>query len=185
MLLDKDREEIVQVNTPLSGLDHLQAQAQEHMCSVSRIPAMILTGISPSGLNASSEGELRAFEDWIAAQQEAYWRKPLEVILEIVQLSLFGKIDPDIGLEFNPLRQMTPAELAEIRNKNANTAKAYIDASVLDPSEERQRLAQDPESGYQGIDVNALPEPPPEASSVPAEPQQDEPGATQGNGQEA
>jgi hypothetical protein len=32
MMLDKDREEIGQVNTPLSGLHELQAQAQEHMC---------------------------------------------------------------------------------------------------------------------------------------------------------
>ena len=72
MLLDMEREELVQINTPLSGLHELQAQSQEHMCSVSRMPAIILTGISPSGLNASSDGEIRIFYDWIAAQQEAH-----------------------------------------------------------------------------------------------------------------
>lgn len=154
MLLDKDQEEIVQVNTPLSGLHELQAQSQEHMCSVSRTPAIVLTGISPSGLNASSDGEIRVFYDWIAAQQEAYWREPIETILKCVQLSLFGEIDSDIGFSFVPLYQMTPKELAEIRTADGLTAVAYIDRGVIDPSEERERLARDPESAYQGLDTD-------------------------------
>lgn len=154
MVLDKEREELVQINTPLSGLHELQAQSQEHMCSVSRIPAMILTGISPSGLNASSEGEIRAFYDWIAAMQEAHYRKPLQTILQIVQLSLFGEIDPDIGFDFNPLYQLTDAEKADARNKDANTAAIYIDRGVIDPSEQREVLARNPDSGYQGLDLS-------------------------------
>lgn len=153
MLLDKEREEIVQVNTPLSGLHELQAQSQEHMCSVSRMPAIVLTGISPSGLNASSDGEVRIFYDWVAAQQEAYWREPLEVILKAVQLSLFGEIDPDIGLAFIPLYQMTPAEEADIRGKDGVTDCAYVAAGIIDPSEVRDRLAKDPNSGYMGLDT--------------------------------
>ena len=160
MLLDKDREELVQINTPLSGLHELQAQSQEHMCSVSRMPAIVLTGISPSGLNASSDGEIRIFYDWIAAQQEAYWREPLEVILKVVQLSLFGEIDPDIGVKFVPLYQMTAKEEAEIREANSRTATAYIDRGVIDASEERERLARDPNSGYQGIAADAVIVPP-------------------------
>ena len=160
MLLDMEREELVQINTPLSGLHELQAQSQEHMCSVSRMPAIVLTGISPSGLNASSDGEIRIFYDWIAAQQEAFWREPLEVILKAVQLSLFGEIDPDIGFTFVPLYQMTPKEEAEIREANSRTATAYIDRGVIDASEERERLARDPNSGYQGIDTDAVIVPP-------------------------
>lgn len=168
MLLDKDREELVQTNTPLSGLHELQAQSQEHMCSVSRMPATVLTGIQPSGLNASGEGEISAWYDWVAAQQEAYFREPLEIILKVVQLSLFGEIDADIGISFKPLYQMTPKELAEIREANSRTAGAYIDRGVLDPSEERERLARDPDSGYQGLDADALPVPP-DAGQEPPE----------------
>ena len=168
MLLDKEREELVQINTPLSGLSELQAQSQEHMCSVSRTPAIILTGISPTGLNASSEGEIRVFYDWTAAQQNAFWRDPLVVILKCVQLSLFGEIDPDIGLNFVPLYQMTPKELAEIRQANATTAQTYIAASVLAPEEVRDQIAKDPESGYDGLDTTVQIEP-------PADPAQEKP----------
>lgn len=156
MVLDKEREELVQVNTPLSGLHELQAQSQEHMCSVSHIPAIKLTGISPSGLNASSDGEIRVFYDGVAAQQSAYWSDPVETILQVVQLSLWGRIDPDIGFVWNPLYQMTPAELADIRLKNSQAAATYIDHAVIDPSEERERLARDPESGYLGLDTDLV-----------------------------
>lgn len=171
MLLDKEREELVQVNTPLSGLHELQAQSQEHMCSVSRMPAIVLTGISPSGLNASSDGEIRIFYDWIAAQQEAFWREPLETILKAVQLSLFGEIDPDIGLAFVPLFQMTPTEEADIRSKDGVTDCAYVAAGIIDPSEVRERLAKDPNSGYMGLDADAVIVPPVQ----PAEGEEEDP----------
>lgn len=160
MLLDKETEELAQVNTPLSGLNELQAQAQEHMCAVSRLPAIILTGISPSGLNASSEGEIKTFYDWIAAQQVAYWRVPIENAIQILQLSMYGEIDPDITWEFVSLFQMTPKELSEIRASDATAATAYINAGVIDPEEDRERLARDPQSGYQGLDLSKTITPP-------------------------
>ena len=183
MLLDKDREELVQINTPLSGLHELQAQSQEHMCSVSRMPAIILTGISPSGLNASSDGEIRIFYDWIAAQQEAYWREPLEVILKVVQLSLFGEIDPDIGFTFTPLYQMTPKEESDIRLQDSQADCAYIAAGVVDPSEVRERLAKDPNSGFMGLDTSVElvpPNPEPAPGEAPPPGLEDEPGAASG-----
>jgi len=159
MLLDKDREELLQVNTPLTGLNELQSQSQEHMCSVSRIPSVILTGISPSGLNASSEGEIRMFYDWVSAQQEAYYRDPIDVILKVVQLHLFGEIDHDIGFAFIPLYQLTKKEEAEINDLNSKVDSLYVIHGVLSPEEIRNRLAKDLDSGYMGLDVSDIPIP--------------------------
>lgn len=167
MLLDKEQEELVQLNVPLSGLDKLQAQAQEHLCSVSRLPAIVLTGISPAGLNASSEGELRVFYDWLNGQQEAFWRAPLEVILDLVQLNLFGVIDPTIKLKFKPLYQLTELELAELRNKDAQTDSTYISAGVVNAEEVRTKLSADPVSNYDDLDPAALPEAPQDYSIEP------------------
>ena len=90
MLLDNSTEDFGNVSVPLSGLDVLQAQAQEHQCSLPRIPQIKLLGIQPAGLNATSEGELRAFEDMIHSYQEAFFRPNLTTILDLVQLNLFG-----------------------------------------------------------------------------------------------
>ena len=44
------------------------------MCSVSGQPLVKFTGITPNGLNASSDGEIRVFYDDIHAEQEAVFR---------------------------------------------------------------------------------------------------------------
>ena len=157
MLLDNGEEDLVQLNTPLSGLSDLQGQALEQLCVVSRMPAMILTGISPSGLNASSEGEIRVFYDWISSLQESVWKEPLDTCIKIIQLDLWGEIDPTISWKYNPLWQITAKEQSEIRLNNANADAIYVDRSVLAPEEVRERLSADPDSDYAGIDVSEVP----------------------------
>lgn len=185
MLLDKDGEELVQVNTPLSSLDQLQAQALEHLCTVSRMPAVILTGVSPAGLNASSEGEIRVFYDWISSQQEAYMRHPLEICIQTIMLNLWGEIDPTITFEFNPLWQVSAKEESEIRVNNATAAAVWYDRGAVSEQEMREYLASDPNSGFTGIDINELPEPPVESGGfgAPGFPQigseQDQPDPTE------
>lgn len=160
MLLDKNQEDLIQLNTPLSGLHELQAQAQEHMCSISHIPATILTGISPSGLNASSEGELESFDDWVNSQQEDHWRGPIEMLLRLVQLNLFGEIDNGIDFIFRPLHQTTEIEKADIRLKESQTDEIYVNMGAVGPDEVRSRLISDKESGYSGLDADAVIMPP-------------------------
>jgi hypothetical protein len=62
MILDKETEEFFQFNTPLGTLDALQSQALEQLCFVGGYPVIVLLGLTPQGFNASSEGEMRAFE---------------------------------------------------------------------------------------------------------------------------
>jgi phage-related protein (TIGR01555 family) len=166
-VIDKDREEMDQIAVPLGGLAELQSQSQEQMCSVSHIPAVILLGIAPTGFGNLAEGEILAFYDWIRAIQEAFWRKPIETSINILQLLMYGEIDPDIVVNFEPLYQMTPKELAEIRTADANTDSAYIDRGVIDPLETRIKIARNPESGYQGLDTTKVPAPQGDGAAEP------------------
>jgi len=154
-LLDKDREQMVAVNVPLNGLDALQAQAQEHMAAPSHIPLVKLLGITPQGLNASSEGEIKVFYDFVRACQQKLFGEHLKTVLQIIQLHLFGEIDDAIGFEFIGLTAPTIKELAEIRKSNAETDATYVDKGVLAPEEVRERLATDPDSGYNNLSGDA------------------------------
>lgn len=153
-MLDKETEEFFQFNTPLSGLDALQAQAQEQMASVSNIPLVYLLGTTPAGLNASSEGEVKVFGEYILSMQEALFTENLNRVFEIVQLSKFGEIDPDIGYEYEPLSQMDPVQQATIRKTDADTDAVLIGAGVISADDSRARLAADPASLYAGLDIN-------------------------------
>jgi hypothetical protein len=160
LMIDKDTEDFVAVSAPLGGLDHLQAQAQEHMCSVSRLPLVKFTGISPSGLNASGETELMVFYDHIAAEQEKDLRINLTFIFQLVQVGLFGEVDPEITFDFIPMHEMSEKEQVDMEKARTDADVAYITSGVLSPEEVRARLAEDESSPYNGIDVEAVPEEP-------------------------
>lgn len=159
MMLDKNSEEFKNVAAPLSGLDHLQAQAQEHMASVSRIPLVKLTGISPSGLNATSEYELDCFYETIHAYQEKFFTPHLTTVFKLAQLNIWGEVDPDLSFEYEPLAEMDEKEKADIQKVKAETHGIYIDKAVIDPAEVRQALADDPEAPYDNIDPDEVPAP--------------------------
>lgn len=159
MVIDKDTEDLKNVSAPLSGLDALQQQALEHICSATGEPLVKYTGISPSGLNASSEGELRVWYDNVLAWQEAMFEEPLERLLRFVQLSLFGEVDPEIGFAFIPLWEMSEKEKAEIRKANAETGQILVDGGAISPDEERRRVIDDEDSPYAGLDPDESPTP--------------------------
>lgn len=180
MILDNESEDLAQVNTPLSTLDALQAQSQEHMASISGIPLVKLLGTQPAGLNASSDGEIRVFYDTIAASQQDNLRPLIKKALDIIQLSEFGEIDAGIDFDFLPLYQMDETQQATIRKTEADTDAVYIQAGVLDPSEVRQRLANNPDSPYDGLDPDDMPEAP-DMGMMPGEGQKaDEEGKEKG-----
>lgn len=158
MMLDKDTEEWFNVTTPLTTLDTLQAQSQEHIASVCGIPLIKLLGIAPAGLNASSDGEIRVFYDWIAAYQEQFFTSNLTRVLGFIQLSLWGKVDEDITFTFEPLWSLDAKALAEVRKLEAETGQILIDGGVISTEEERGRIAHDPETLYAGLDPADVPE---------------------------
>lgn len=157
-MIDKNEEDFDNVAMPLSGLDLLQAQAQEHMAAVFGIPLIKLLGISPAGLNASSEGELKAYYDWIKSQQVALYNHNLQRIIDFVQLSLFGETDDEIEFDWAPLWELNETELAEVADKEADTHQKYVDMGAIDPEEVRKVLADDPDSPYNGIDPDKMPD---------------------------
>ena len=161
MLIDKETEDLTNTSVPLGTLDHLQAQAQEQMASVSQIPIIKLTGITPTGLNATTDGEIRVWYDRVKAKQEKTFGAPLTIALQVLQLNEFGEVDDSIGFEFQPLWELDDAGRAAVQKTQADTAAVLIQEGVIDNSEERKRQASDPASPYHGLEGPApeMPDP--------------------------
>lgn len=140
-IVDKDSEDLANVATPLSGLDKLQAQSQEHLASISGIPLVKLLGITPSGLNASSDGEIRCFYDKISALQQSILREPIQIILKIVQLHLFGAIDENIIFEFNSLWQLDEVEQSKVDMNTAKILADYLGIGAMDTKQIKEIIS--------------------------------------------
>jgi phage-related protein (TIGR01555 family) len=157
MMIDKDTEEMFNLTTPLTTLDALQAQSQEHMSSVSSTPLSILLGITPTGLNASTDGEIRTYYDHVLSMQGILFNDNLTTVINVIQLDLDGVIDPDITHEFVPLWQQDATELATNRKTDAETAQIYAGVlGAISADEVREKLARDPESGFTGLSGQAI-----------------------------
>ena len=164
--LDKNEEELEQIAVPLSGLAELQQQAVDHMAYPTHLPLVVLTGVTPSGLNATSEGEIEVYHDWNRSEQNAVIRSPLKWVLDIVQLDLYGEIDDEIGFEFRPIKQLTGEALANIKRTEAERDVAMVEIGAIGPDEVREKIARDKDSGFVNLDAERMPKPleePPEA----------------------
>lgn len=162
-VINKATEEFSNVQTSLAGLHELQAQAQEHMLCVWRIPAVKYTGIQPTGLNASSEGEIKVFEDTIKGMQERTFRAHLTRTIRFCMLSLWDEVDEDIVFDFVPLRELSEKEEAEVQKSKAETWDILMNGcQAIGPSDVRRALSADPDSDFPDLDPDEepdLPEP--------------------------
>jgi hypothetical protein len=136
-----------------------------HNCSVIRIPAVKYTGLQPTGLNASSEGEITVFEDTIKGMQERTFRGHLTRTIRFCMLTLWGEVDEDIVFDFVQLTELTEKEQAELQKLKAERDDLLMNGcQAIGPKDVRKRLASDPDSDFDDIDPDEepdLPEPPP------------------------
>ena len=84
-------EDVVQLNTPLSGVTDIVRQALEMLACIWRIPVIKFLGISPSGMNATGESDIRSFYDHVGSQVQKIFGHPLAQLSTLMQLNLFGK----------------------------------------------------------------------------------------------
>jgi phage-related protein (TIGR01555 family) len=179
-LTDKEREMLQQLAVPLSGLSELQSQAQEHMAAPTHLPLVVMTGITPAGLNASSEGEIEVFHDWNHSQQEAVFTDNVKKVLDVIQLNRYGKIDSDIVFDFVALKELVGEAAARVKKTQSEMDVAYVDMGAISPEEVRARIAADPESGYDNLSGSALPTPPEDGDEIDDPSDEDEGAARPG-----
>ena len=156
-VIDKETEDLISLETPLSGVCEITRQALEFLAAINRTPAVKLLGISPSGFNATGESDLRNYYDHIRSQQEKLLRPALETVLKILQIRLTGQYDPSLTFDFAPLGQSDQAALAAVQKTRAETCATYLEQGVISREEVRRALAADPNSGFENLDADNLP----------------------------
>lgn len=158
LAVDKEAEDVIKLETPLSGVTDIVRQSLEILAALNRTPAVKLLGISPSGFNATGESDIRNYYDHITSQQEKVLRNGMRTVLDCMQLHLRGEIDPSVTFDFAPLGEEDRAALATMQKTKADTIAVYLDRDIISPEEARKALADDPDSGFADIDPEAVPE---------------------------
>lgn len=160
VLIDREKEDIVKLDTPLNGVIDVPRQALEFVAAMFRMPVVKLLGISPAGMNATGEYDESNFYEHVSSKQEKILGRPVETINKLLQLHLFGAIRPTIKAEFCALTEEDETQKATTQNLKTGNVVSLVTAGVISEEEARQFLHDDPDSGFAFIDVSDVPEPP-------------------------
>lgn len=137
-ILDGD-ERYEKITTNFNGLHELLDRFMLALSAVTRIPASLLFGRSPAGLNATGDNDVRNFYDAVKQEQETKLRGALEKLIRYIMISKdgpFDGIEPDEwSLQFVPLWQNTEEQDAITRKLVSEMDATYIDRGVLTPEE--------------------------------------------------
>jgi phage-related protein (TIGR01555 family) len=162
---DGEGEDIIKLETPLSGVTDIVRQSMEMVAAYFGEPVVKMWGISPAGFNATGDADMKNHYEHIASLQEKIFREPLTRALEILQVNRFGEVDRDITFGFLQLGRDDDKSIAEVRKLNADTDAVLSNVGAVSQEEIRSRLAADPDSGYNNIDISDVPEMPQEETS--------------------
>ena len=157
-VIDKEQEDVVNITTPLAGVTDIVRQSMEMVAAYFNEPVTKMWGISPAGFQATGESDMRNHYEHVLATQERIIREPLEKLLRVLQINRSGKIDDAVTFKFVPLGEESRSMVAATQKTVAETAAQYLEMGVISPEEIRQKLVDDPDSGYGGLDPYEMPE---------------------------
>lgn len=154
MVIDK-KDSWTREQTPVTGLPELLIQFMYRLAAAADMPITLLFGMSPAGMNATGDSDIRLFYDRVKAAQVAELKPALQKLVGLVMRGMGGE-PANWSIKFHPLWQPTDKEAAETRYVQAQTDQIYIDKQVVSPEEiARSRFGGDGYSYETSIDFKA------------------------------
>ncbi len=135
IIVDAETEDFVRSQLSLSGVESVLTSYKERLAAAFEMPLTRLLGVSPAGLNATGESDLRNWHKQVESERKTVLKPALERWLNIIFAAKNGPtggIVPDsFSVKFPSLWDLSPKEEAEVDSINANTDKTYREMGVL------------------------------------------------------
>ena len=114
-----------------TGIPELQNAFMGFVAGAFGIPATLMLGKSPDGMNATGKSDENAYYGMISSKQENDLRPLLERIDDVLLPSALGSVPTDIWWQFAPLRETSEKEQADIAKVKADVVKIYADSGLI------------------------------------------------------
>jgi phage-related protein (TIGR01555 family) len=172
----------------VGGIPPIMWMTLQRLAAAACMPLTKLLGMSPAGLNATGESDIRLWYDEVEAYRRAELTPALQMLVRVVEAdagrALAEGEEPEVV--WPSLWQATPTEQAGLDKTEAETLKIYVDAGVLFPEEVALARFKDDERFSEIVDfqlreekLEPEPESPPEEEDEPPE-EEDEPPEEEG-----
>jgi uncharacterized protein len=124
-------EEWQRIQASLTGVPETLLTYMQIAAGAADIPATRFLGMSPTGLNATGESDIRNYYDRLAAEQETILTPTMTVLDEVLIRSALGDRPPEVWYEWNSLWQLSDAEKADIALKKAQAYQIDVMTAQL------------------------------------------------------
>lgn len=142
-------ETVEQFDTSLADLDSVIMTQYQLVAAIAEVPSTKLLGTSPKGFNSTGEFESKSYHERLETVHT--YLQPL--LDRHHRLLIKSEFDADIPVEavWNRVDSFTAQELADLNAKKMDIAEKAITLGVISPDDDRQRLKNDPLSGYNNL----------------------------------
>lgn len=151
-VIDSEKEDIVILNNSIGGITDIVRQSMEYVAAMFNEPATKIWGISPAGMNATGESDMRNHYDNIASLQEQMFSEQLRKLIAILQLNEWGNIDTSITFKFSPLSEDSEESRAVVNKTKADTYSVLNAIGAIGAEDIRDELIHDPNSGFNDLE---------------------------------
>lgn len=129
-------DEFQRQSTPITGLPDLLDKFTVRLAAAADMPITLLFGVSPAGLNATGESDIRLFYDRVASYQRDLIAPQLRQLIQIIMRTTGDRQEPKKwSLRFRPLWQESAADRAKAMLTVAQADSTWIGAGVYSPEE--------------------------------------------------
>ena len=151
MRLVEEGSKLTNTQYHFNGLREVYESMCLNLCGASHYPMTKLFGRSPSGLDATGDGDLQNYYDYVDSQREAKFRPALQKLLPVLAMSAWGFVPDDLDFTFPPLWTPTAKEVAEIAKTKSEAIVAGYQAGLMnvDTAQKELRKLED-ETGMFG-----------------------------------
>lgn len=142
--IDADGEDYTYQNRTMTGISDMLVPLEYQVSMAADMPATVLFGRSPAGMNATGDSDTRMWYDSIQSARTDKYAPVIDRLLFLIA-SYLGIDSPlEWYCSWPSLWQMTPTEEATYRQQIAQTDATYISQGVITPDEVAQARYGEP-----------------------------------------
>lgn len=139
------KDDYVEVARTVTGLKDLIEKFVDALVRATDMPRTVILGEQPSGLDATADAEIRAWYDFVAAQQKQVLTPALNRLLEVlfaIQANSDQKVPDEWVVDYAPLWQPSMKEQAETYERFSKGDSLYLLEGVLSVEQVQAALIQ-------------------------------------------
>lgn len=139
IVVDAEAESFERAAFSFAGIPDVIQQLVLRMAAAAEMPATILMGQSPAGMNATGESDFRWFYDKIETRQRNYLAPRLKRLIEVICAAKDGPTNgegiPKVKIEFEQLWRLDPLQESQRELAVAQRDQIYFNIGAITPEE--------------------------------------------------